>query len=498
MSAIVRVNEGGATVVVSGAALVTESLAAATAAANAAAADRAITEAARDAALSAIGEDFIYSTKADADAALASVPANKWVKVRVDETQGGASWHYQKVSGVYVSRGAALNIGPTTSQMPALVSDRSDIVAVNIAPPTGMTNSAGGNDAVNVRFAAIAGQLTNGPPGHVNYYNTVCGFGVNTNSNWTQVNPSKPSATMRIESKFYQEGCFGAEFHWSVLTTGAAEFRVMSAFVPHNAADWPTKGGLSINGSYISLSDGHNQNRHFIDGRTDIWGIVNPAIGNAMQFQFGQNDRAPMTQLNAAGNAFLPLPYLNTRNEIQTETPTFHVAARALNAFGAYGMSAAAYTGAQANDVVHDRAATSITGNITFVRDIGEASGMVQWLQRNAVSGGRAVSTLMHTNGVAALAFENAGTGAGSFQIRFDHATDETIFDDGLQGQGGGVQSMRIARTTGRVRFVGGVGFNNVTPIARRTVAAAATDAATTQALVNELRTLLIDLGLAQ
>ena len=95
--------------------------AAATAEANAETA-QAGAEAARDAAITAIGSDNIFLTKAAADAALASVAANAWVRVQADETQGGQTWLYQKVGGAYVSRGAA-----TPSQIVAGESLRSDV-----------------------------------------------------------------------------------------------------------------------------------------------------------------------------------------------------------------------------------------------------------------------------------------------------------------------------------------------------------------------------------
>jgi hypothetical protein len=43
----------------------------------------------------------------------------------------------------------------------------------------------------------------------------------------------------------------------------------------------------------------------------------------------------------------------------------------------------------------------------------------------------------------------------------------------------------------------GVVGFYDATPVAQQTIAAAATDASTTQALANSIRTILINLGLA-
>jgi hypothetical protein len=40
------------------------------------------------------------------------------------------------------------------------------------------------------------------------------------------------------------------------------------------------------------------------------------------------------------------------------------------------------------------------------------------------------------------------------------------------------------------------IGFFNATPVVRQTVSAAATDAATTQTVVNDIRTALVNLGL--
>jgi len=73
----------------------------------------------------------------------------------------------------------------------------------------------------------------------------------------------------------------------------------------------------------------------------------------------------------------------------------------------------------------------------------------------------------------------------GPYDIQIRHTANVTI------KTGAGATSRVEADTVG-------VGFNGVTPIARRTVNAAAATAAETQTLVNQLRTLLIDLGLAQ
>lgn len=349
---------------------------------------------------------------------------------------------------------AASNSGVTT-QTPALVAGNAGIVGHDILPSTSpMINGAGGNDAVRVRVASIVGESFNGPPGHTNYFNTVCGIGSNVNTNWTQINPNLPGASMRIESKFYQEGCFGTEFHWSILTTAGQEFRAVSTFVPHNASDWPTKGGVSIHGSYIGLFDGRSQNRHFIDGRNDTWSIPKPAIGNAMKFQFGQNNRPVMSQINAAGNAFVDLPFINARGETQVNSATLFQAFGVTNLFDLRGASASLYLDPLANDTAYYRSGNAlVSGSYTFERDDTQATGTVLWWRQNTRSGGGAAETLGHHNGSASWGVENFATGQGNFQIRYIHSSNDTVFDNGYRNTPGSAEAFRIASSTGRVTF---------------------------------------------
>jgi hypothetical protein len=88
--------------------------------------------------------------------------------------------------------------------------------------------------------------------------------------------------------------------------------------------------------------------------------------------------------------------------------------------------------------------------------------------------------------GTAGLRFDRNGTPAqymqceGATTVRFRDAAG----------------TEQIALTTGAVKFTGSIGFYGTTPIARQTLAAAATDAASTQALANDIRAKLIALGL--
>lgn len=78
------------------------------------------------------------------------------------------------------------------------------------------------------------------------------------------------------------------------------------------------------------------------------------------------------------------------------------------------------------------------------------------------------------------------------------YVTGPLVARVGVTGAAGFRVQVGAALTTKLQITTAGVAFNNVTPIARRTVNAAATDLPTVIALTNQLRTLLIDLGLAQ
>lgn len=95
------------------------------------------------------------------------------------------------------------------------------------------------------------------------------------------------------------------------------------------------------------------------------------------------------------------------------------------------------------------------------------------------------------------------GNGSGSCAL-FSVAGTDNFLTGTAQGDTG-----IVVNTSGKVLHIGGtistikvtqantLGFFNVTPVARQSVNAAATDPATTQSLANSLRTALINLGLA-
>lgn len=117
----------------------------------------------------------------------------------------------------------------------------------------------------------------------------------------------------------------------------------------------------------------------------------------------------------------------------------------------------------------------------------------------------RRTAACLHTDGSLEAGAEVKSYQGGALSMRM---TDSQIYQGGsgangnffLDSKGTGVIQLNKANgATGGTLIEGAtgkVGFFNATPVTKRTLAAAATDAATTQTLANSLRQALIDLGL--
>ena len=563
MSAIVRVNEGGATVVVTGAALINESLAdaetAATAAASSATAAatsataaqtaRTGAETARDVALAALGNSLIFATKAAADAALASVAADAYIMVLADETQAGRAWRYQKVSGAYVSRGAAVNLGPLVVPRGALSgggAETSEPIRIN-APTGSQVNGAGVNDAVTTGMVLTTGQFNSGTANR--YFDTVLSIGHNMNGSITaRFNAEQPISRIGIESKFQQAlgQPFKSEYHLASLLYptdaggAASEYRAISAVIPHRQADWnTTAASVYFRGNVFAFA-------HGVDGLP----VMSLEVANTrLRFTAGYstlfetNNRPIALQHDAAGASALALPFVNNQNRYAFSLPVtgvpsagsvtasgFRVFTRGwssstlqLDAPGSNASSITLSCGTTqaasgsipvtcngtttipfaANAIVEADVGRFITGtNVPADTRIIDISSTTTAVVSNACPG-TVTSIIMsaRTERAASYAIDDTGsvvlgTAPNDGAIMYVDTHGGVVWRD--TSGGFATRMMLNPGATGGLQVNTRVGFNSVTPIARRTVAAAATDAATTQALVNELRQLLIDVGLAQ
>lgn len=170
-------------------------------------------------------------------------------------------------------------------------------------------------------FNYTAFGFTNGAScgGPANYTDDVWTQGINVASSGQRIDGTKAAEYLQFESNFCQGGLFGQEFHFDTISAGGVIRR-------------PFSTGASVDGSFVSTTLSANLIRFAnIDGTADTLQI--DTIQKILELQSttsilgGANGIAMIKQPNAAGNAFLPLPFINASNQSEIDEPVFIVAA---------------------------------------------------------------------------------------------------------------------------------------------------------------------------
>jgi hypothetical protein len=312
----------------------------------------------------------------------------------------------------------AVQSGGGAANMPPLdVDGASHLTAVEIIPPVGMTNSAGGDDGVNTVLQTITARFNNGITGHSNYYDMISGWGINCAANFTAKNTALPAISDRIESKYAIGGAggfFAFERHMSMLATPAqsqTEYRFFTAGIPHDKTKWASQSDIGLRASQIYFSsvraDGVGAQRVIMDFRpgSNTISLNRDGVENAPRILWDQNNRQVLVQLNAAGNAYLSLGFINDRDEMTHSNPYYLVAAPVMSIVGLKSSFTHLHLSPAANDVVRYCTANgAVTGSITGERFDMNATGDALMDYRN-LGAGKAVIDLV------------AATGGGEYRV---------------------------------------------------------------------------------
>jgi hypothetical protein len=236
----------------------------------------------------------------------------------------------QNANAVAITGGDIKGNFTTTTPVPSASLYNQSLITMP-APASGMTNDAGGNDAVNVKFYTTAIKSNNGPVGQVNYWNTVYSLCMNSDTATIPLNTTMPAGRFAIESKFYQNNCFAMEYHISQtqgVADNYAEFRVLTAFVPHLSADWGNKSQLTLQGGQYTFKNGVGGVPLQFNFRTsDVAGNIafNGTGTENIVLLFDKNNAAFTRQLNAAANAYIDLPFYDNRNVLRFGGSSYQV-----------------------------------------------------------------------------------------------------------------------------------------------------------------------------
>ncbi len=391
----------------------------------------------------------------------------------------------------------------------------------DVAPlVTPQTNSAGGNDAVRVRWIVSTGTFSNGPPGHVDYFDTVTSLGLNLTEPGPALNPQRASLRLAMESKFSSNGGpFWGEFHpislfaraqddsGNPLAGANEEFRGISWSIAETKANWALFSEGSFRAAQIATFDGLGVARLHADFRNVNEGTIDH---KKVVLRKNENNAPFLKQLNAAGNSYLDLPYVDNLNCEFSGLPIVRQVTARPTSLGYTGVVAIRSDG-HVNQSQMDRhvATNVVTGEVHALSRVANASGAVRTTIENQHASGSLYCQMFgygHTKhiihgeiaGIEFTSDRNGTPKTGVFEL---DANGNMVFR-GLNGpiyldaygsiigrnvQAGYAELFTVDSTglrlpAGKSLFVGG---SNVVGT-RQAAIANATDAASTQARLND------------
>lgn len=258
--------------------------------------------------------------------------------------------------------------------------------------------------------------------------------------------------------------------------SGAQDFGVGMGMRWNNA-----RNGTQANTNVMSLT----HEGHLLVGQGSVDG---GDTGDILQVRgwVGENEVQTISGTPTAGTFTLDCPMVNL--PLNGYVPFVTTAPIAYNA------SAAAVQ--TALEAVYGAGNVTVTGG-----PIGTATLTITWvgaLARTNIPTKLQKNTAGLTGSLTVGWVINGAPSDAGRRLLFLRRTNLTPTVDYLTVQdGAGLNILRLM-SDGGFQHTGKVGFNGVTPVVRQTLGAAATDAASTQTLANNIRTALINLGLGQ
>jgi len=356
--------------------------------------DQAVTAAGT--AVAALGATSItgtYPTKAEMDAAAGPFANGVYLAVIADEAQGGERTIYRKVSGsmVFVDfalpksyRGTLTNLsGPTTRQ----VMQMPDV------------DDGGGNNnradlSLNVgRFPFAANHEGSGAP--YAYVDDVGSITMNMDPNRNLRNTENGGFGLFFESKFWQAGIFNTEMQMCAGGLDGSARRVFQGIFPEDGVT-RGKSNLSTGVDKWLWLDYYGALRATYDIQNGIFDHE-----GATRYDFKGNNHAPHRQINAAGNDYIALPFINNQDFQVTSAPTLYLRAAKNNAtYGIHGAHVEQISALASGSYVERVFGNAVTGNLYGFSRVFPVSGELLWEFHNNGSG-KSVIDLKADSGAA-------------------------------------------------------------------------------------------------
>ncbi len=149
------------------------------------------------------------------------------------------------------------------------------------------------------------------------YFDHTMQLGWNMAAGGGRIISAEPAWGIQWESKFRQNGSspLGCEWHVRMQDTGGTEHRPISVFWNRDGSG----GGISFENNYYNFNRIGGVPRVQFDFTSSSAGAI--YLSGPTRIAASYNGSAVIQQQNAAGNAFLPLPYFNSNDELQIAGP---------------------------------------------------------------------------------------------------------------------------------------------------------------------------------
>ena len=390
----------------------------------------------------------LKDSKAEAEADKAALADQAFVIVLGDETNGGARVIYRKENGELVQKdnlsqlaayiGELISNGGTGTRYRAVLGD--DI------------NGNGKNDRADFtvfreRAAWAAG--ANGAP--YAYVDQVAAIAMNLNSSFGRKNPDMPGTADVVEPRYHQGGQWALEWQRRFYTLDNVEKRPLQLFLPHHST---TRGvaNFQMQVDLVRFHDWADVQRAQFDLQNGVLDLTPGLV-----FQFGGNNEPILRQMNGAGDAFLPLPFLDENDAIRQQQPHSILAdVSKPNLFGNHAAFQAESSNHGPNSYQHRMTMTGTVAGEMFGYDyVGSATAYTQSVH-NVKPGGKTVAYLTSVDGETAHVL---GTDVQRWTAGVEPVSGEYRVcpeNNALTG----AQGLRIS-PDGKLKAQGGLGVGN-------------------------------------
>ncbi len=282
----------------------------------------------------------------------------------------------------------------------------------------GTVGTAAGNVAntkYGLSFQPV--RFTNGPVGETAYIDNTWHWGINGGNN--RIDSTKGSLGFSFEDRFYDGTRFGFEAHLQgVADDGVTTFRPWSYFVARDAS----LIGADITADYLNLKSRAGTQMVKFDFQS---GAKNINVNESTKFVFGNNNAVIATQKNAAGSAFLNLPYIDAGDVLVTSQPVYVVGSRAGAAATFPGTFAVFQpTTANSGDTMLNLVGLSVSGSHNGVVARTSATGLFKQEFNNQGAGSSEIFVGVEGAGDPYIQFNDL---AGRFLVGIDNSDSHKL-----------------------------------------------------------------------